>query len=150
MAYQIAIKTHPDSLTEKGKELSIISQSIDSLVIFYTFNKEKEIIKESLHHEIFEISGEKNDFSSFSNCQTKKAILIQQKAGGVGLDGLQKQTNHIIFFSIPMTLDSLVQQTGRVFRNGQNEDVTTYFLMSEPEKERFTQFKLKYYDKLKG
>lgn len=56
---------------------------------------------------------------TFTNSKTHDILFIQSQAGGVGIDGLQKVCNHIVFAEIDWSSDIMEQNEGRLDRIGQ-------------------------------
>lgn len=62
---------------------------------------------------------------------TRKLLVIQIRAGGTGLDGLQKVCSTGMFVEDDWTPAQIEQAMGRLDRNGQTRPVTFYFVSAE-------------------
>lgn len=58
-------------------------------------------------------------------------VFLSTDAGGVGVDGLQLVSNHIIHAQMSWNPARLEQRIGRLFRIGQKYDVTSYLFLSK-------------------
>ena len=59
-----------------------------------------------------------------------KVLFISLRAGA-GIDGLQKVSNTVVFAELDWSPGAMEQCTGRVFRDGQPDPVTAFFLVTE-------------------
>lgn len=61
----------------------------------------------------------------------KAQVFFSSDAGGIGIDGLQKVSNHIIHCEVPYNPARLDQRTGRLNRLGQTKQVTSEIFLGE-------------------
>lgn len=98
--------------------------NFQSVIIFYNFKFELEILKKILvkyHYVIHEVNGE-HKFSQIEKNETNaQAILIQYKSGATGLN-LQHLAHHLVFYSVSTSCDDYIQAKGRIDRVGQIHD----------------------------
>ena len=108
--------------------ISCLEEIKDSVLIYYSFKRERDLIAARLKKEGIKFStlqgrmkkvDYNNEKQKFLNKKTK-VILIHPETGGEGLDGLQYVSSTAIFFS-NINSGAIIRQQcqGRVDRNGQ-------------------------------
>lgn len=75
------------------------------------------------------VSQKQKSFEAFVNGESD--LLIISLRSGAGLDGLQKFCRTVVFGELDWSPGVHEQDIGRVFRDGQPDPVTAYFLLSE-------------------
>jgi SNF2 family DNA or RNA helicase len=100
------------------------------------------------HHEVYKIWGERLKdlnpvfFTGEESPNQKEAskraflegdskVLIMSLRAGAGIDGLQKSCRTVVFGELDWSPSVHEQATGRIFRDGQQDKVAAYFLMSD-------------------
>ncbi len=124
---------------DKLKELKNIIEEIDESVLITTSFKEEITQIEKLFDELNisygVISGkikqeDRNKFiEQFSNGKID-AMIIQESAGGIGIDGLQKNCSLMIEYSKGYSYDKREQKIGRLQRSGQKNGVRIIIMES--------------------
>lgn len=130
---------------EKLNQL-IQSKKQENLIIFYNFNKEKEMIEEFLEknynqqYKIFYLNGNQKNYleiekeKSLLEKEGKNYILLTQYfSGSTGIDTLQFHFNHIIYYSLPQSASDFSQSMKRIHRLGQNKECYFYYLLLNHE-----------------
>jgi SNF2 family DNA or RNA helicase len=75
---------------------------------------------------------------SFTNNPNIDILFIQNKAGGIGIDGLQEVCNHIVFIEIDWSADIMEQNEGRLDRIGQTADtILAQYLVADKTVEAY-------------
>lgn len=125
---QICTVYNPAKL-EAFKDL--VESTKDRLIVFYSFNRELEKLKQiltDLERPISEVNGSVKDLTAYEN-ESDSVTLIQYQAGAMGLN-LQK-ANKIIYFSLTDKSELFEQSKKRIHRIGQ-EKPCFYYLMICP------------------
>lgn len=124
-------KNHPkfDLLRDKLKDG-------ENYLIFYNYNAEKEIIKKIVSefddYVAYEVNGKVNELDKILNdkSKTNRVIIAQSQAMAQGIDGLQENYYNIIHYSIPYSYEVYSQANARLYRQGQENNVNVYYLIS--------------------
>lgn len=122
-----------DLLTEINRDKTII--------IFYNFNGELNQIENTLKQlesdnseniNIYRINGNEN--IEIKKIENKKNtfILVQYLAGAKGLDGLQKLSDRIIYYSPPLSGELYRQSIKRIHRIGQANKCIYHRFIASP------------------
>ncbi|MEY8001182.1 SNF2-related protein [Clostridium sp. Mt-5] len=109
----------------------ILESTEDRVIIFYSFNKELEIIKilcEKLDKPISIVNGNIKNLDNF-NKKLDSITLVQYQAGAMGLN-LQK-ANKIIYFSLPLQSELFEQSKKRIHRIGQERSCFYWYLITK-------------------
>lgn len=69
--------------------------------------------------------------SKVAFCEGQAKVLIMSLRAGAGLDGLQGQCRNVVFGELDWSPGVHEQAVGRVHRDGQEEPVVSYFLVSD-------------------
>ena len=117
-------------LSENKKERlqELLESSNSRFIAYYSYNAEKEVIKEicqKLKKPISEINGEVKDLTNYEK-ESNSVTLCQYQAGAMGLN-LQK-SNKIIYFSPTPSSELFEQSKKRIHRIGQSEPCFYYLL----------------------
>lgn len=91
-------------------------------IVVYNFQAELEVLKAR-----FPQAGTDTDAWNRGELQV---LLLHPKSAGHGLN-LQHGGHHIVFFSLPWSLELYEQTIGRLHRGGQTKPVWCYLLMTE-------------------
>lgn len=115
--------------------LEILDESDEPVTIFCAHLQEIEQLKNAIERTGLlcsvisgEVSDKKTEKEKFMSGETK-VILIQSKAGGVGLDGLQHVCSRIIYYNVDYGWAYYTQAIARILRDGQKNVVTIYRLI---------------------
>lgn len=110
---------------------NMLADTDDRVVVFYSFKKDYELIKnicEKLEKPISVVNGDEKDLTNYDardNC----VVLCQMQSASYGLN-LQR-ANKIIYFSLGESADAFIQSKGRIRRIGQNRTCWYYYLVCE-------------------
>ncbi|CAT05210.1 HYPOTHETICAL PROTEIN MCJ_005050 [Mesomycoplasma conjunctivae] len=97
--------------------------------IFYNFNEELEMIKESLSKfKIFEINKTKVELQEALKYEDNFIIAIQYKWGARGFKGLENKVFNQIYFSPSLNKEDFWQSYIRIYRPGQKQEVNFYYI----------------------
>lgn len=108
----------------------------------------EQVVLYGWHHSVYEMWGDLLDAynpvfytgrqSTTQKDAAKKAfldgnasVLVMSLRAGAGLDGLQEKARTVVFGELDWSPGVLEQCIGRVHRDGQDEPVMAYFLVSE-------------------
>lgn len=110
----------------------------ENIVIFYNFNYERKMIIDLLEElkvgKILRIDGSQNDNLDFISKEKQNIILVQYQSGARGIDGLQKISNRLIYYSPPLSGELFKQSIKRIHRIGQqNKCIYHTFVNSKLE-----------------
>lgn len=113
---------------EKLKDL--MESTEDRLIIFYSFTKELEEIKEICKKLNKPVSVVNGDVKNLKNYESKdnSVTLIQYQAGAMGLN--LQLSNKIIYFSLPLSSELFEQSKKRTHRIGQEKTCIYYYLIT--------------------
>lgn len=101
----------------KAAALAEVADGIDGpFVVFYRFTAESDDIKAALRgKKVGELSGRRNDLSSFQNGNLD-VLAVQIAAGGTGID--LTRASHAIYYSGSPSLTDMDQSYARLHRPG--------------------------------
>ena len=123
---QICTVYNPAKL-EAFKDL--VESTKDRLIVFYSFNRELEKLKQiltDLERPISEVNGSVKDLTAYEH-ESDSVTLIQYQAGAMGLN-LQK-ANKIIYFSLTDKSELFEQSKKRIHRIGQKKPCFYYLMI---------------------
>jgi SNF2 family DNA or RNA helicase len=136
---------YPSSKVQKFLELvqEVCVQKNEKLVVFSEWTEMLAICQRFLPANIKYVSytGDQTpkkraaNLEKFQNDPDCK-IFFSSDAGGVGLDGLQLVSCHVIHLELPWNPSRLDQRTGRLYRLQQTKPVNCYYLVSNGGIER--------------
>ncbi len=118
-----------ESKIEYIKEL--IENTNDNIIIFYNYDKELELLKNSTNKKIFICNGYEKNYPKKSewNCIKNTVTLANYKSGSEAVEFTY--ANIIIYFSPTDSYTEFYQSYGRCYRNGQNKKVTAYKFITD-------------------
>ena len=120
-----------DSKLNALKEL-IEDHSNEKIVIFCKYSWEIDSIYGELskYHRVLVYDGRTKNKSIWNKLNTEYDIMIAQiKSGGTGLN-LQCAST-VVFYSLPYSYIDVSQAKDRVYRNGQTQKVSIYYLIGK-------------------
>ena len=126
-----AIPQGDDSKIEVLKDL-LNDHSNEKIVIFCKYDWEINRIEEELskHHRVLVYNGKTKDKEIWTKFKTDYDVMIAQiKSGGTGLN-LQCAST-VVFYSLPYSYIDVSQAKDRVYRNGQSNKVSIYYLLGK-------------------
>ena len=103
----------------------LLDSTEDRLIVFYNFTEELKILKTKVDRPYSEVNGEIKDLTNYEN-ENNSITFVQYQAGAMGIN-LQK-ANKIIYFSLPLSVDSYMQSLKRIHRIGQKATCFYYIL----------------------
>lgn len=115
---------------EKRQALQdILEVNPERVVVFYTFKKELDAIRECAGKRHFcEINGEHHDQSTF-DMHEDCVIAVQFQSGSMGLN---LQASHLaVYYSPTLSADLFMQSQARIHRIGQREKCNYIYLVCE-------------------
>lgn len=117
------------------KVLELIDESSEPITIFCAHLQEIAQLKSAIEKTGLlcsvisgEIDDKKTEKEKFLSGKTR-VIIIQAKAGGLGLDGLQDVCSRIIYYNVDYGWAYYTQAIARILRSGQKNVVTIYRLI---------------------
>ena len=116
----------------KAKEdyLKEMLLDLENVVVFYNFKHECEQIKRAAKGRPFKvISGQKRD--DIENIEPGTVLAVQIRAGGTGIDGLQKNFAHCIYYSLTWSEIDHEQSIRRLYRAGQKRNTFFYYMVTK-------------------
>lgn len=118
-----------ESKIEYIKEL--IENTNDNIIIFYNYDKELELLKNSTNKKIFICNGYEKNYPKKSewNCIKNTVTLANYKSGSEAVEFTY--ANIIVYFSPTDSYTEFYQSYGRCYRNGQNKKVTAYKFITD-------------------
>lgn len=121
----LAILSRINDLTMHGHQVVVYSEWVEYLkwLIHHSENK----FPYSFLHGQLTIPARKHAIDSFISSESR--VFFSSDAGGIGIDGLQKVSNHIIHCEVPYNPARLDQRTGRLNRLGQTKQVVSEIFM---------------------
>lgn len=110
----------------------------ENIVVFYNFTYERKMITHLLNElqipHIVRIDGEQNDSLDKIIPDAQNIILVQYQTGARGIDGLQKHSHRMIYYSPPLSGELFKQSIKRIHRIGQeNKCIYHTFVNSKLE-----------------
>ena len=110
----------------------------ENIVVFYNFTYERKMITHLLSElqipHIVRIDGEQNDSLDKIIPDAQNIILVQYQTGARGIDGLQKHSHRMIYYSPPLSGELFKQSIKRIHRIGQeNKCIYHTFVNSKLE-----------------
>lgn len=110
----------------------------ENIVVFYNFTYERKMIVDLLTalniNHILRIDGEQNDSLNNIVPDAQNIILVQYQTGARGIDGLQKHSHRMIYYSPPLSGELFKQSIKRIHRIGQeNKCIYHTFVNSKLE-----------------
>lgn len=110
----------------------------ENIVVFYNFTYERKMIVDLLTalniNHILRIDGEQNDSLTNIIPDAQNIILVQYQTGARGIDGLQKYSHRVIYYSPPLSGELFKQSIKRIHRIGQeNKCIYHTFVNSKLE-----------------
>lgn len=108
-----------------------IENTEDNIIIFYNYDKELELLKDSIKKELFICNGyekkypKKDEWNNIKNTVT----LANYKSGSEAVEFTY--ANIIIYFSPTESYIEFYQSYGRCHRNGQTKKVTAYKFITD-------------------
>lgn len=110
----------------------------ENIVVFYNFDYERKMIINLLNelkiYNILRIDGKQNDHLHNIKLNEQNIILVQYQSGSRGIDGLQKYSNRVIYYSPPLSGELFKQSIKRIHRIGQqNKCIYHIFINSKLE-----------------
>lgn len=110
----------------------------ENIVVFYNFTYERKMITHLLSElqipNVVRIDGEQNDSLDKIIPDAQNIILVQYQTGARGIDGLQKHSHRMIYYSPPLSGELFKQSIKRIHRIGQeNKCIYHTFVNSKLE-----------------
>lgn len=109
----------------------VLESTNDRVVIFYSFNKELEQLKnlcEKLKKPISVINGSNKDLNNYKT-KDSAVVLVQYQAGAMGLN--LQLSNKIIYYSLPLSSELFEQSKKRTHRIGQKRSCFYWYLITK-------------------
>ena len=135
---------------EKNEKLDLLMEMLSDIdkknkvVIFCNFTAEIDIIKEALNKEKIkycELSGKKHETAQFQEDEETQVIVVQYKAGGVGVD--LSMARYVFYFSPTYNLGDFEQSKARIHRPGQKTIANYYYFVTKGTVEKRVYAKLR-------
>ena len=119
-----------DSKVKALKEL--LSDIKGRVIIFCKYTYEIDLIYKELAdlYKILVYDGRTKDKSAWKQFSQYDIFLAQIKSGGTGLN-LQNESSTVIFYSLTFSYIDTSQAKDRVYRYGQKEKVSVYYLVAK-------------------
>jgi hypothetical protein len=111
---------------DRLEELLAENQRANTLVV-YNYREELAELKRRYPHAV---TLDDHDAIKRWNAGQVQMLLVHPKSAGHGLN-LQHGGSHIVFVSLPWSLELFEQTVGRLHRSGQKHPVWAYVLMTE-------------------
>lgn len=105
-----------------------------NVVVFYNFKHEAEKLQNiaaKLKRPFGNISGSRRDMHCIDNPQKGTLLAIQIRAGGTGIDGLQKTFDYCFFYSLTWSEIDHTQAIHRLDRAGRDKTAFFYYLITK-------------------
>jgi SNF2 family DNA or RNA helicase len=159
VARQLAVRATTGSFTERGeaaRELDVMMRMITGVskakfvaeYVRILLENDEPVLLVGWHRDVYEIwlrelEAFKPAMYTGSESATQKEaaradfiagrtnLLIMSLRSGVGLDGLQHRCRHVVFGELDWSPAVHEQVTGRIDRDGQPEQVTAIYLVSD-------------------
>jgi SNF2 family DNA or RNA helicase len=125
--HNFKIKATMEILEESEEPTVIFCSHLQEIIELQKELKKRNISFSTISGSVKDKKTEKENFLSGES----QIIIIQMKAGGVGLDGLQHVCSRIIYYNIDYGWVYYEQSYKRVLRSGQKNVVTIYRLVCE-------------------
>ena len=106
----------------------LIESTRDRVVVFYNFDAELELMRETIDRPISIVNGKTKDLSAYET-EDDSVTLVQYQAGAKGLN-LQK-ANKIIYFSPTEKCEDWMQSQKRIHRIGQERPCYYYRMIAK-------------------
>lgn len=129
--------------TNRSATLDVLEETLDELgegklVVFTNYRMTNAMLTKALEKYnarfIWGGSNQKetqNSLDAFINDPSVRVIVLQVRAGGVGVDGLQNVCTDVLFLEMPITAPSFHQAVARVHRIGQTKPVNVRIAVAE-------------------
>ena len=103
----------------------------EKTIIFckYTYEVDSIVKKLGKKYKILTYDGRTKDKSVWKNLKDYDIMVAQIKSGGTGLNLQEAST--VIFYSLSFSYIDISQAKDRVYRNGQKNKVTIYYLLAK-------------------
>lgn len=111
----------------------LIASTSDRLIVFYNYTAEFELIKTLTDRPISYINGAGTELANY-HARNDSITCIQYQAGAMG-HNLEK-SNHIIYFTLPLSSELFEQSKKRIHRIGQTKTCFYYCLLTEKSVEQ--------------
>ena len=121
--------------SEKVEELEAIVDELEGKAVFvlYEFDHDVEAIKKRFPEAVVIGQGVSRKLASEYidgfNAGKVKMLVGQTSSVAHGLN-LQASAHHVVYYSLPWSLENYIQATRRVWRQGQKNAVTVYRIMA--------------------
>lgn len=118
----------PDKI---GYLKDFIESTNDNIIIFYNYDQELKLLKESINKELFVCNGYEKRYPKKSEWDTIKntVTLANYKSGSEAVEFTY--ANIIIYFSPTDSYTEFCQSYGRCYRIGQTKKVTAYKFITQ-------------------
>jgi SNF2 family DNA or RNA helicase len=135
---------------KENRKLDLLIELLEGIdknhkvVVFCNFTVEIKIIKEALEKakiKYCELSGQKHETAKFQDDPKTQVILVQYKAGGVGVD--LSMARYVFYFSPTYNLGDFEQSKARIHRPGQKHVVNYYYFITTGTVEKRVYSKLR-------
>lgn len=118
---------------KKIEALETILENVEgNVLIAYWFKAEREKIAKMLSETTYNycvFDGNPEDIKKWNEGKYK-VMLIQPMSAGHGLN-LQHGGNHLVWYSLPFSLEAYAQTNARLYRQGQKNHVVIHYLIVE-------------------
>lgn len=111
----------------------LIASTSDRLIIFYNYTAEFELIKTLTDRPISYINGYGTELTNY-HIHADSITCVQYQSGAMG-HNLEK-SNHIVYFTPPLSSDLFEQSKKRIHRIGQTRTCFYYYLLTEKSVEQ--------------
>jgi SNF2 family DNA or RNA helicase len=135
---------------KENRKLDLLLELLEDIdkkhkaVVFCNFTAEISLIKEELDKAKItycELSGKKHETAKFQDDPNVQVILVQYKAGGVGVD--LSMARYVFYFSPTYNLGDFEQSKARIHRPGQKHLINYYYFVTQGTVERRVYSKLR-------
>lgn len=116
-----------------GALKDLIASTNDRLIVFYNYTAEFELIKTLTDRPISYINGSGMELANY-HAHSDSITCVQYQAGAMG-HNLEK-SNHIVYFTLPLSSDLFEQSKKRIHRIGQTKTCFYYYLLTEKSVEQ--------------
>lgn len=106
---------------------NIIENTKDNVLVFYNFKEDRDYILKNIEESVLYEGTEQQDLW---NAGKIKVLLLSPFSGKYGLN-LQQGGHTIVWFGLVWSAESYEQSNARLYRRGQTNDVSVYYLLGK-------------------
>lgn len=113
----------------EDKKIVVFAYTTDLIIDIINADKLKEFMPQMIYGDINKVKREAA-FNLFKNNERCKILVLQRRAGGTGLDGLQHHCHTVVDVEPEWSKGDFDQSMGRLCRIGQNFDIKIFLIQA--------------------